>query len=99
VPLTYGLKQNYPNPFNPTTNIEYQLPVVSTVTVKLYDVTGREIRTLVNQEQKPGFYKVAWDGTSAGGEAVSSGIYFYRIDAVGTGQQSFSSIKKMMLLK
>jgi hypothetical protein len=89
LPKTFSLSQNYPNPFNPTTVISYQLPVISKVTLKLYDVLGREVAMLVNEEQSAGWKEVQWNASG-----VSSGIYFYRLQ---TG--SFVDVKKMMVLK
>jgi flagellar hook assembly protein FlgD len=94
VPETYELRQNYPNPFNPTTTIEYQLPQAGFVELKIYDVTGREITTLVSSLQDAGTYRMTWNGTDTYGSKVASGMYLYRIKA-GT----FTQIKKMMLLK
>ncbi|MEW5797565.1 MAG: T9SS type A sorting domain-containing protein [Bacteroidota bacterium] len=70
------LLQNYPNPFNPTTVIKYQLPVTSTVTLKIFDLLGREVATLVNEQKRPGSYEVTWDA-----KHISSGVYFYRLQA------------------
>ncbi len=72
----YYLSQNYPNPFNPTTKIKYQLPELSKVKLTVYDVLGREVKTLVNEEKPAGSYEVEFDGTN-----LPSGIYFYRIEA------------------
>lgn len=94
VPMEYSLSQNYPNPFNPTTQIRYTLPQISNVQLKIYDVLGREIKTLVNKEQLPGAYRVEWDGTNNYGVQVSSGIYIYRLVA-----GKFVQSKKMMFLK
>ncbi len=94
VPKTYALYQNYPNPFNPTTVISYQLSAVSRVTLKVYDVLGREVATLVDSRQNAGVYKVSFDGTK-----YASGVYFYRISAVGNDGQKFVSIKKLVLMK
>ena len=88
-PLSFSLFQNYPNPFNPTTKIQYWLPERSRVRLTIYDVLGREIKTLVNEEKPAGFYEAKFDGTG-----VPSGVYFYRIEA-GT----FSDTKKFVLLK
>lgn len=75
----FNLEQNYPNPFNPMTTIEYTLMKEGKVDVKIFDSIGKEIKTLVNQSQQSGNYKVIWDGTDNNGERVSSGIYFYRL--------------------
>jgi hypothetical protein len=94
VPKTYALYQNYPNPFNPTTAIGYQLSAVSHVTLKVYDVLGREVATLVDGQQNAGVYKVSFDGSR-----FASGVYFYRIVAEGNNGQRFISIKKLVLMK
>jgi photosystem II stability/assembly factor-like uncharacterized protein len=87
--LNYFLSQNYPNPFNPRTLISYQLPVSGIVTLKVYDILGNEITTLVNEEKPAGNYEVEFDGTG-----FSSGVYFYKLSA-----GSFVETKKMVLLK
>ncbi len=92
--VTYTLYQNYPNPFNPTTTIKYSIPNVEThghasVQIKIYDVLGREIATLVNKQQKPGYYEVNWNADNH-----SSGVYFYRIRS-----GDFVETKKMILLR
>jgi hypothetical protein len=89
VPAEYSLAQNYPNPFNPTTVIEYSLPLQKPVTLKIYNVLGQEVRTLINEVQAAGKYKVRFEGAS-----IASGVYFYRLDA-----GEFSQVKKMLLLK
>lgn len=89
VPTTYELYQNYPNPFNPTTTIKYQLPVSAFVTLKVFDIVGREVATLVNDLQQPGSYSIEWD---AGG--VASGVYFYRMQG-----GSFTATRKLILLR
>jgi len=90
------LSQNYPNPFNPTTTIKYQLPEFSFVTLKVYDVLGSEIALLVNEEKPMGSYEVEFDASK-----LSSGVYFYRLQAVPNGRQagSFVVTKKMVLLR
>jgi len=94
-PTVYALDQNYPNPFNPTTNIRYQLPKTSTVTLVIYNMLGQPVRTLLNgQQQEANYYTVVWDGTNDLGQAVSSGMYIYRIQA-----GDFVATKKMMFLK
>ena len=94
IPERFYLSQNYPNPFNPTTEIRYALPKDSRVRLEIYNVLGQKVRTLVNESQKAGYYRVCWDGKSQGGQMVASGIYFYRINAEG-----FNSTKKMILLR
>lgn len=88
------LAQNRPNPFNPTTTIQFSLEQRSQVSLKVYDVSGREVRTLENRALPTGQYNVTWDGTNNSGQAVTSGIYFYRLDA-----GKFESTKKMVLLR
>jgi xylan 1,4-beta-xylosidase len=78
---TFELNQNYPNPFNPTTIIKYSLPKEVDVTLKLINMRGQEVKTLVNKKQLAGNYAVHWDGRDNNGTTVSSGIYFYRIRA------------------
>ena len=94
VPKSYALYQNYPNPFNPTTVISYQLSAVSNVTLKVYDVLGREVATLVNGRENAGVYKVNFNGSR-----FASGVYFYRLTASGNNGKTFSSIKKLVLVK
>ena len=89
VPDSYNLNQNYPNPFNPTTKISFAVPVSGKVTLKLYDILGREVTVLVNEEKSPGRYVVDFDA-----RRLASGVYLYRLDA-----GKFSQTKKMMLLK
>jgi hypothetical protein len=89
IPYEFLLYQNYPNPFNPTTKITWQSPVGSMQTLKIYDVLGNEVATLVNEEKSAGYYEVAFDGSS-----LPSGIYFYRLTA-----GEFVQTKKMMLMK
>ncbi len=94
VPVEYGLTQNYPNPFNPSTVISYQLPKDGQVILKVYDILGREVKTLVNQDEPAGYHQVTLDGTH-----LSSGIYFYRIYISGSDGKNFVSTKKMILVK
>ncbi len=94
VPSTFALEQNYPNPFNPSTTIEYRLPQRAFVDMKIYDITGREVATLVSSLQEPGTHQIVWNATDAYGVKVASGVYFYRITA-----GSFTQLKKMLLLK
>jgi hypothetical protein len=100
VPRSFVLSQNYPNPFNPTTTIEYSVPAASEVTLKIYNVLGQEIVTLDNSVRNAGHHKAVWNGRSSSGNAVASGIYFYTLTAKSTdGRNTFTNIKKMLLLK
>lgn len=94
LPEQFSLEQNYPNPFNPTTTISYSLPQNSFVTLKIYDMLGREVKTLVNQNVNAGNIRVDWNGDDNYGNKVASGAYVYRITA-----GNFVSTKKMLLLK
>ncbi len=89
VPLTTSLGQNYPNPFNPTTIINYQLPMTNYVTLKVYNILGQEVATLVNEQKSPGTYDVNFDASR-----FSSGVYYYRLQA-----GSFTDVKKMVVEK
>ena len=89
LPDKFALEQNYPNPFNPLTKISYQLPKSSFVKLSIYDISGKLVETLVNEQKNAGYYSIDWNA-----EKVSSGIYFYRIDA-----GEFIETKKCMILK
>ena len=89
IPTVFQLKQNHPNPFNPTTKISYQIPIAGYVSLKIYDMVGREVVNLVNEYQQPGNFVKTLHGTS-----LPSGIYFCKIK-VG----NFTDTKKMILLK
>jgi photosystem II stability/assembly factor-like uncharacterized protein len=89
IPTTYKLMQNYPNPFNPTTNIRFDIPKESRVNISIYDVLGRVVETLVDQQMKPGTYQVDWRA-----DKYSSGLYFYRLVT-----NDYVDVKKMILVK
>ena len=89
LPSRCYLSQNYPNPFNSSTTISYTLPHSCDVTIDIYDILGRKVETLVNDEQPAGYHQVIWNADDA-----VSGIYFYRINA-----SDYTETKKMMLLK
>ena len=94
-PNQFFLSQNYPNPFNPSTVISYQLPVNGYVSLKIYNIVGKEISTLVNEEKQPGNYEITFDASK-----LSSGIYFYTLSVGSFGQVgSFVETKKMILIK
>jgi hypothetical protein len=88
-PHTYALEQNYPNPFNPSTTIEYGIQERGFVTLKVFDILGREVATLVNGVEEPGYKTVRWDAGN-----VASGVYFYRLQS-----GSFVGTKKLLLLR
>ncbi|MCG2714926.1 MAG: T9SS type A sorting domain-containing protein, partial [Candidatus Marinimicrobia bacterium] len=94
IPAEFKLSRNYPNPFNPNTNISFQLPENSKVTIAVYDILGNRVRTLVNENKTAGYYTVQWNGLNDNGMSLSSGTYFYQIQA---GQ--YNSTKKMLLIK
>jgi hypothetical protein len=89
IPVGFKLEQNYPNPFNPVTNIKYEIPVSSIVTLKIFNALGMELTTLVNESKQQGSYDVSWDGTN-----YPSGVYFYELTA-----GDFMERRKMVLIK
>ena len=94
LPEVFALHQNYPNPFNPITTLRYDLPENGMVNITIYDMLGREVKTLINQTQDAGYRSVIWDATNDYGKPVSAGIYLYQIQA-----REYISTKKMVLLK
>jgi len=94
VPKTFSLHQNYPNPFNPSTKIRYDLPNNAYVNIDIYDVIGRNIKSLVNTFQTAGYRSIHWNATNDLGQPVSAGMYFYTINA-----GEFRQTRKMILLK
>ena len=94
VPEVFELQQNYPNPFNPETSIRFQLPVISEVTLSIYNLKGQLVRKLVNEEKQAGFHTVTWDAKNNAGNNVPSGVYLYRIQA-----GAFTDVKKLTLLR
>jgi uncharacterized protein YdeI (BOF family) len=96
IPAAYTLYNNYPNPFNPSTTIKFGVPEASNVTLKIYDIVGREVATLVNDQVAAGYHDVSWDAS-----AMASGVYLYRITATSVrGQkQSFTQGRKLVLMK
>ena len=93
-PTDFHLFQNFPNPFNPSTTIRYSIVEPGNVSIKIYDVLGREVKTIVNEIKTAGTYSSKWNGNDSFGNKVSSGIYFYRMES-----GSFVEAKKMILLK
>ena len=94
LPDNFVLHQNYPNPFNPTTKISYDLPKSSFVSLSIYDLMGREIRTIINSEQTAGFKNIKWNATDNLGKSVPAGMYIYTIQA-----GEFRQTRKMVILK
>ena len=94
IPAGFQLHQNYPNPFNPSTTIEYSLPIATHVSLRIYNILGEEIVTLVDRKQSTGFYKLVWDGKNRAGEQVESGIYILKIIT-----NDFHDTRKMIFVK
>jgi hypothetical protein len=95
IPEVFSISQNYPNPFNPNTKIDFSLPAKSTVTLKVYDVLGKEVMTLLDDVKEPGIYQANFNAAN-----IASGTYFYRIDVKESiGGRAFSETKRMILLK
>lgn len=87
--MQYRLEQNYPNPFNPTTHLEFEISKLGFVSLKVFDVLGKEVKTLVSEIKPAGFYEVEFDGSN-----LASGIYFYKLES-----GNFIHTKRMILLK
>ena len=94
IPTVFSLEQNYPNPFNPSTQVRYALPEASKVSISIYDMMGREVRSLVNGSMDAGYHTALWNATNDNGNPVSAGMYIYTIQA-----GDFRQVKKMILLK
>ena len=94
IPEVFALHQNYPNPFNPTTKIRFDLPKNEFVSINIYDVMGRKIKSLVNINQEAGYRSIIWNGTNDFGQSVSVGMYIYTIQA-----GKFRQTRKMVILK
>ena len=94
IPEIYYLNQNYPNPFNPSTTIEYGLKETGNVSLKVYNILGQEVKSLLNVQQEAGIHRVIWDGIDNNGIQAASGIYFYRISV-----NNYQEIKKLILLR
>ncbi|MBI5021319.1 MAG: T9SS type A sorting domain-containing protein [Ignavibacteriales bacterium] len=95
LPQKYSLEQNFPNPFNPATQIKFSLPEPGWVTLKIYDIVGREVIVLASEDYKGGMYTIEWNGRNSAGAQVASGIYFYHLQ-VG---DKYSQTNKMVFLK
>ena len=93
-PKSINLHRNYPNPFNPITIIEYELPAATNVNITIYDIMGRKVKNLINNNQSSGYKSVIWNATNNQDQPVSAGAYLYSIEA-----GEFRQTKKMILLK
>jgi len=94
IPEQFELSQNYPNPFNPETTIKYQVANDTRIILRVFDLLGKEIKMLVNEEQSAGFYNISWDGIDNSGTSVASGIYLYSIEA-----GNYKMMRKMILVR
>ena len=94
LPDDWALEQNYPNPFNPTTTIEFSMPHTAGVTVRVYNVLGQVVKTLVNGTLPAGIHRVQWDATDESGAGVTSGLYIYRMET-----EAFQATKTLVLMK
>ena len=94
LPEMFGLSQNFPNPFNPVTNISFDVPQASDVTVSVYNMMGQKVADLARGHIDAGFHQVVWDSRNLQGESVSSGVYLYTITS-----GDFHAMKKMILMK
>lgn len=94
LPQTYALEQNYPNPFNPSTTVQFSIPKATNVRLSVYNTLGELVKVLADDQYAPGTYKATWDGSNMTGNAVSSGIYFCRIET-----KDFVTARKMIFLK
>jgi hypothetical protein len=94
LPEQIVLEPNYPNPFNPVTNIRFDIPEESHVSMDIYNLVGQKVRTLFSGKVEAGFHSVRWNGTNDDGEELASGMYIYRMRS-----NKFTSVKKLVLMK
>ena len=98
-PLAFELSQNYPNPFNPSTTIQFSLPARAAITVRIFDISGRQVRSLLKEEREAGSHSVIWDARDDRGQEISSGVYFYRLEASGADGSVVRQTRKMVLVQ
>lgn len=101
-PDRFQLGQNHPNPFNPSTQFDYSVPTASKVVIKVYNILGQEVRTLVNGQVPQGVHTIKWEGKNDLGYKVASGVYMYRIEALAVvdgADQAFVETHKMILVR
>ena len=96
---TVDLHQNFPNPFNPSTTIRIGLPEQSSMTVRVFNTLGEEVRTLFSGDREPGYYDFVWDGKNSSGVFISTGLYFFRVEAFSVSGKTFAETRKMVMLK
>jgi hypothetical protein len=94
LPTAFALSPNHPNPFNPATEISFAVPRQGRVSLKIYDLAGRHVSTLIDGHKPAGYHSVMWNGTDDEGRGVASGAYYYRLQA-----QDYEQTRKMMLVK
>ena len=94
LPAEFTLSQNFPNPFNPETSVEIQIPKKTNLLVRVHDLLGNQVRTVVNDDREAGTYTVTWDGLDEQHSPVPSGIYFLRVEA-----ETYRDIRKMTLIR
>jgi hypothetical protein len=98
LPKTYAMSQNYPNPFNPETRIKYQLPMAGHVNLTVYNLLGQKVKTVIDRNMNAGYFETMWNSMNETGQAVSSGIYIYRI-IIESNRERFVDTKKMIVLQ
>jgi len=99
IPNNFLTLENYPNPFNPATTISFDLPKDGNVNLKIYDVTGRLVRVLVQEHKLAGAHTILWDGLDDAGQKVASGVYIYRMEFVDAAGEKMVMTRKMSLIK
>jgi len=99
LPAEFALHQNFPNPFNPTTAIRYDLPEIANVTLKVYNVMGQLVATLVDQKESAGYKRLDWNGQNKYGRELSSGMYILHLVTKGESGKKYTKAKKMLLIK
>jgi len=98
LPENFSLEQNYPNPFNPSTEIQFVVPVTANIKLTIFNLLGKEVRTVFDGQRQAGVYSISWDGTDNRGDKLASGVYIYRMQALANGER-FVENKRMILLK
>jgi hypothetical protein len=93
-PRSFSLGQNYPNPFNPATTIPYTVSATGLVRLSIYDLLGKQVRELINEEQTAGSFRVIWDGLNGSGHQAATGVYFCKMTVAG-----FESMRRIMLIR